>query len=135
MRKRGEKETKRESERKSVATERERRSGRERGRRRERRSEKESGTANVKEQRRKSERKREAAIVAKTEADQGVYKDFSQSKNFLTKIYRDSSSKNMKQVKFCSSVTHFILFPNMFELFSSFEHQIRYSDECWLPDS
>lgn len=71
MRKRGGKETKRGSERKSDVTERERRSGRERGRRRERRSEKESGTVNVKEQRRKSGRKREAVIVAKTEADQG----------------------------------------------------------------
>lgn len=63
MRKRGEKETKRESERKSDVIGRERRSGRERDRRRE------SETANVKERR----RKREVVIAVKTEADQGVY--------------------------------------------------------------
>lgn len=71
MRKRGEKETKRESERKSDVIGRERRSGRERDRRRERKSERESETVN--ERRRKSGRTREVVIAVKTEADQGVY--------------------------------------------------------------
>lgn len=73
MRKRGEKEIKRESERKNDVTERERRSGRESDRRRGKRRERESETVNVRELRRKSGRKREVVIAVKTEADQGVY--------------------------------------------------------------
>lgn len=73
MRKRGKKEIKRGSERKSDVNERERRSGKESDRRREKRSERESETVNVKEQRKKSGRKREVVIAVKTEADQGVY--------------------------------------------------------------